>query len=64
MLTTALIDEGYRIRIEILSGKFPRFARNLNTAGNNWEEADGVVAHNIVHHSASYPSQIRLPVVT
>lgn len=63
MSTSALIDEGHRIRIEISSSSFPRFARNLNTGGNNWEDEEGVVAHNLVHHSTEHPSQIRLPIV-
>jgi len=37
--------------------------RNLNTGGNNNDEAEGVVGHNKVHHSAAYPSQIRVSVV-
>ena len=63
MSTSALIDTGHRIRIEVSSSNFPRFARNLNTGGNNWDETEGVVATNIVYHSPQYPSQIRLPVV-
>ena len=31
--------------------------------GNNYDEAVGVVAHNKVHYSAAYPSQIRVSVV-
>ena len=63
MSTSALIDKGHRIRIEVSSSSFPRFARNLNTGGNNWEDEEGVVAHNIVYHSTEHPSQIRLPIV-
>jgi putative CocE/NonD family hydrolase len=63
MSTSAQIDTGHRIRIEISSSNFPRFARNLNTGGNNAEETEPVSAHNIVYHSAEYPSQIRLPIV-
>jgi len=63
MSTSALFDEGHRLRIEVSSSNFPRFARNLNTGGKNWDETEGVVAHNIVYHSAEYPSQVRLPVV-
>jgi len=37
--------------------------RNLNTSGKNYDEAVGVVAYNKVHHSAAYPSQIRVAVV-
>lgn len=54
---------GHRIRIEITSSNFPRFDRNLNTGGNNYDETQGVVAHNVVHHSRQYPSRIELTVV-
>jgi len=63
MSTSAMIDAGHRIRIEISSSNFPRFARNLNTGGNNYDEKEGVTAINSVHHSADYPSHIRLPTV-
>ena len=63
MSTSALLDEGHRLRIEVSSSNFPRFARNLNTGGKNWDETEGVVANNIVYHGAEYPSQVRLPVM-
>ena len=62
MSTSNLFKKGHRIRIEISSSNFPRFARNLNTGGNNFDEKVGVVAHNIVHHSSAHPSQIRIPI--
>ena len=37
--------------------------RNLNTGGNNYDETQGVVARNTVHHSPQYPSRIRLPIL-
>lgn len=61
MSTSNYFEKGHRIRIEISSSNFPRFARNLNTGGNNYDEAEGVIAKNKVHHSKNYPSQIRLP---
>jgi putative CocE/NonD family hydrolase len=61
--TSNYFAKGHRIRIEVSSSNFPRFARNLNTGGNNFDEKEGVVAHNKVHHSNQYPSQIRLPIV-
>ena len=61
--TSNYFTPGHRIRIEVSSSNFPRFERNLNTGGNNFDEAKGVVAHNKVHHSAAYPSQIRVSVV-
>jgi len=63
MSTSNYFAKGHRIRIEISSSNFPRFARNLNTGGNNFDESVGVVAHNNVHHSRKYPTQIKLPIV-
>jgi predicted acyl esterase len=62
MATSNFFKKGHRIRIEISSSNFPRFARNLNTGGNNFDESEGVVARNKVHHSSDYPSEIRLPI--
>ena len=63
MSTSNYFEKGHRIRIEISSSNFPRFTRNLNTGGNNFDESEGVVAINQIHHNAEYPSQIRLPIV-
>jgi putative CocE/NonD family hydrolase len=63
MSTSNYFEKGHRIRIEVSSSNFPRFTRNLNTGGNNWDETEGVKARNQVHHSAQYPSQVRLPIV-
>ncbi len=61
--TSNYFEKGHCIRIEISSSNFPRFARNLNTGGANYDEKEGIVAHNKVHHSKQYPSQISLPIV-
>jgi len=63
MSTSNFFKKGHSIRVEISSSNFPRFTRNLNTGGDNYNESEGVIAHNKVHHSAEYPSQIRLPIV-
>jgi putative CocE/NonD family hydrolase len=63
MTTSNYFAAGHRIRIEVTSSNFPRFDRNLNTGGNNYDEVKGVVAHNSVHHSQQYPSQVTLSVV-
>jgi uncharacterized protein len=63
MVTSNYFAPGHRIRIEVSSSNFPRFDRNLNTGGNNYDEAKGVVAHNTVHHGAAHPSQVTLSVV-
>ncbi|TLF40770.1 CocE/NonD family hydrolase [Maribacter aurantiacus] len=62
MATSNYFEKGHRIRIEVSSSNFPRFARNLNTGGDNYDESEGVVATNKIHHSKAYPSQIRLPI--
>lgn len=54
---------GHRLRIEVSSSNFPRFDRNLNTGGNNYDETSFVVARNAVHHSAQYPSSLTVTVV-
>lgn len=63
MSTSNFFKPGHRIRIEVSSSNFPRFDRNMNTGGNNYDESEGVVATNSIHHSRQYPSQIRLPIV-
>ncbi len=63
LTTSNYFDRGHRLRIEVSSSNFPRFDRNLNTGGNNYDEAAGVVAHNAVHHSRQYPSQVVISVV-
>ena len=63
MNTSNYFAPGHRIRIEISSSNFPRFDRNMNTGGNNWDEVKGIVANNAVHHSKQYPSQITISVV-
>jgi putative CocE/NonD family hydrolase len=63
MSTSNYFKEGHKIRIEISSSNFPRFDRNLNTGGNNYDESEGVIATNSIHHSEQYPSHILLPVI-
>jgi putative CocE/NonD family hydrolase len=63
MATSNYFKEGHRIRIEVSSSNFPRFARNLNTGGDNYDEVIGVVAKNKIHHSAEYPSNIKIPMI-
>ena len=61
--TSNYFAPGHRLRIEVSSSNFPRFDRNLNTGGNNYDEARGVVARNAVHHSKQYPSSVTITVV-
>ena len=63
MSTSNYFKKNHRIRIEISSSNFPRFARNLNTGGDNFNESNGIVARNTIHHSKLHPSSITLPIV-
>jgi len=63
MSTSNYFEAGHRVRIEISSSNFPRFDRNLNTGGNNYDESAGIIAHNKIYHSKKYPSVVRLPVI-
>ncbi|BDU22546.1 CocE/NonD family hydrolase [Dyella sp. GSA-30] len=54
---------GHRLRVAISSSNFPRFDRNLNTGGNNYDEVKGVIAHNAVHHDGEHPSKVTITVV-
>ena len=63
LTTSNYFAPGHRLRIEVSSSNFPRFDRNLNTGGRNFDESKGVVAHNRVHHSTQYPSKVVVTVV-
>ncbi len=63
LTTSNYFAPGHRMRVEVSSSNFPRFDRNLNTGGNNYAERTAVVARNVVHHSARYPSSITVTVV-
>ena len=63
LTTSNYFAAGHRLRIEVSSSNFPRFDRNLNTGGRNFDESKAVIAHNAVHHSTQYPSQVTITVV-
>ena len=63
MTTSNYFEAGHRIRLEVSSSNFPRFDRNLNTGGKNYDESQGVVARNAVHHSKQHPSELKITVV-
>ena len=61
--TANYFGPGHRIRVEVSSSSFPRWERNLNTGGNNYDETEWVVAENAVHHTGLRASHVLLPVV-
>ena len=60
MATSNYFKKGHRIRIEVSSSNFPRFSRNLNTGGDNYDETESIIAHNKIHHSKRYLSLIHI----
>lgn len=63
MSTSNYFEKGHSIRIEVSSSNFPRFDRNLNTGGNNFDESEGVIATNSIHHGGKSLSRIVLPIM-
>lgn len=61
--TSNYFAPGHRIRLEVSSSNFPRFDRNLNTGGNNFDETEWTIAKNTIHHSKKYSSHILLPII-
>jgi hypothetical protein len=58
--TAYWLKPGSRLRLEVSSSNFPRFERNLNTGGNNFDESVAVIARNEVLHGAGRPSCLRV----
>jgi len=54
---------GHRMRLDVTSSNFPRIDRNMNTGNPLGEDAEGVPAVQAVHHDATYPSHLFLPVI-
>jgi putative CocE/NonD family hydrolase len=61
--TSWYLPAGHRLRVEVSSSNFPRFDRNLNTGGRNYDETTWRSATNRVHHSPDHASRLILPVV-
>ena len=62
-VTSNVFKKGHRIRLEVSSSNFPRFDRNLNTGGDQYNTTEMRVAEQAIHHSADYPSQLIMPVI-
>lgn len=61
--TSNVFLPGHRIRLEVTSSCFPRFARNLNTGNNPSTDTVVRLAHQTVYCSAAHPSRLILPVI-
>lgn len=62
--TATRLRAGHRIRLEVSSSNFPRFARNPNTGASRIavRPEELVVATQRVHHDAGRPSSLVLPI--
>ena len=60
MMTSNVFRAGHRIRLEVSSSNYPRFARNLNTGGWNPDETGYFIATNSVYHGSGRASYILL----
>ncbi|MBT4817717.1 MAG: CocE/NonD family hydrolase, partial [Lentisphaerae bacterium] len=62
-VTANVFLPGHRLRLEVTSSCFPRFARNLNTGEPAATGTRMQTARQTIHHSAAHPSRLILPVV-
>ncbi|MEP7246195.1 MAG: CocE/NonD family hydrolase [Gammaproteobacteria bacterium] len=63
-VTAIRLPKGHRLRIEIASTNFPAYERNLNTGGNNFDEAVARAVTNSIIHGVRHSSYIELPLYT
>ena len=61
--TANLFRRGSRLRVEISSSNFPRFARNLNTGEDPATGTRMEKAEQTIYHDPAHPSRLVLPVV-
>lgn len=61
--TSNLFKAGHRIRLEISSSNFPRYARNQNIGNPFGTSAEIRTAEQTIHHDAQYASRLILPVI-
>jgi putative CocE/NonD family hydrolase len=54
---------GHRIRLEVASSAYPKFAPNLGGGGDEAQAIEAIVAHNVLHHDPSRPSRLLLTVL-
>jgi len=60
--TAMIFKPGHRIRVEISSTNFPKFARNLNTTQDGQLQDHFEIARQTILHDFRHPAFIELPV--
>jgi putative CocE/NonD family hydrolase len=63
MATSNVWKAGHRVRIAVASADYPAGARNPNTNAPTGDDDRWQIAHNIICHTAEYPSHLLAPVV-
>ena len=61
--TSNVFKAGHRLRLEVSSSDFPRYARNLNTGKPSGLSAEIKRASQTIYHNERYPSRLVLPVI-
>ena len=61
--TSMVFKAGHRIRLEVSSSNFPRYARNQNTGLPLGTSAEIRKARQTIYHDEEHPSQLVLPVI-
>ena len=61
--TCQVVKPGHRLRLQITSSAFPKYARNPNTGYPLATETRMQVAEQHVRHDAHYPSRLILPII-
>jgi putative CocE/NonD family hydrolase len=61
--TSNLFKAGHRIRLEVSSSNFPRYARNQNTGLPFGTSAEIKKAEQTIYHDAARPSHLILPII-
>ncbi len=61
--TARVFRRGHQIRLHLSSSRFPLWDRNTNTGNNPATDTETKVAHQTVHHDATYPTHLVLPVL-
>jgi putative CocE/NonD family hydrolase len=61
--TSNVFKAGHRMRLEISSSNFPRWARNLNTGRHFGTTSEMKTARQTIYHDAAHPSHLLLPVI-
>lgn len=54
---------GHRIRLDVMSARFPIWSRNPNTGAPEGDDLETRPAHQQIFHGSLHPSHVLLPVV-